>query len=207
MASATSITLFFFLIVIGLILIIFGGDTFVKSVSWIAEKLGVPRFIIGATLVSFVTTLPEIIVSSIAASQGKVDIAIGNAVGSVNANIALIMALSILFIPMAVKRREYVTKFLLLLVAILSLWLIVFTKKELSLYYSLIPIGIFVIFIIENIFVLPGIGRLCVQAIFGRDYPIIQAYVLIMGVLFVVCNLIVDVVSCYIDPRIAEKEV
>lgn len=151
MASATSITLFFFLIVIGLILIIFGGDTFVKSVSWIAEKLGVPRFIIGATLVSFVTTLPEIIVSSIAASQGKVDIAIGNAVGSVNANIALIMALSILFIPMAVKRREYVAKFFLLVIAILSLWLIVFTKKELNLYYSLIPIGIFVIFIIENI--------------------------------------------------------
>ena len=82
-----------------------------------------------------------------------------------------------------------------------------------SIHSSLNALGMSVVklvagtFIIENIFVLPGIGRLCVQAIFGRDYPIIQAYVLIMGVLFVVCNLIVDVVSCYIDPRIAEKEV
>ena len=85
--------------------------------------------------------------------------------------------------------------------------------RGLSIHSSLNALGMSVVklvagtFIIENIFVLPGIGRLCVQAIFGRDYPIIQAYVLIMGVLFVVCNLIVDVVSCYIDPRIAEKEV
>ena len=59
-------------------------------------------------------------------------------------------------------------------------------------------------FIIENIFVLPGLGRLCVSAIFNRDYPIIQAYILLMGILFVVCNLIVDIVSCQIDPRLAE---
>lgn len=151
MTQAASITLYFFLIVIGLILIIFGGDTFVKSVSWIAEKLGVPRFIIGATLVSMVTTLPEIIVSSIAAAQGKVDIAIGNAIGSVNANIALIMALSILFIPMAIKRKEYIAKFMLLIVAILALWLIVFSKGELDWKYSFIPIGIFGLFVIENV--------------------------------------------------------
>ena len=61
-------------------------------------------------------------------------------------------------------------------------------------------------FIIENIFVLPGIGRLCVQAIFGRDYPVIQAYILLMGILFVGCNLLVDIVNCYIDPRLAETE-
>jgi len=82
-----------------------------------------------------------------------------------------------------------------------------------SIHSSLNALGMSVVklvagtFIIENIFVLPGIGRLCVQAVFGRDYPIIQAYVLIMGVLFIVCNLIVDIASCYIDPRMVEKEV
>lgn len=55
--------------------------------------------------------------------------------------------------------------------------------------------------VVENIFAIPGIGRLCISAIFNRDYPIIQAYILMMGVLFVFCNLIVDVVQCVIDPR------
>ena len=55
--------------------------------------------------------------------------------------------------------------------------------------------------VVENIFAIPGIGRLCISAIFNRDYPIIQAYILMMGVLFVFCNLIVDIVQCVIDPR------
>lgn len=55
--------------------------------------------------------------------------------------------------------------------------------------------------VVENIFAIPGIGRLCISAIFNRDYPIIQAYILMMGVLFVFCNLIVDIIQCFIDPR------
>ncbi|NMM63423.1 ABC transporter permease subunit [Clostridium sp. P21] len=60
-------------------------------------------------------------------------------------------------------------------------------------------------FVIENIFAWPGIGRLCVTAIFNRDYPIIQAYVLIMAVMFVFCNLIVDIFSTLIDPRMRRE--
>ena len=56
-------------------------------------------------------------------------------------------------------------------------------------------------FVVENIFAWPGVGRLCVSAIFNRDYPVIQAYVLMMGVLFIVCNLLVDIISAMIDPR------
>ena len=55
--------------------------------------------------------------------------------------------------------------------------------------------------VIENIFAWPGIGRLCVMAIFNRDFPMIQAYVLIMAVLFVFCNLLVDLGAVWIDPR------
>lgn len=60
--------------------------------------------------------------------------------------------------------------------------------------------------IVENIFAWPGIGRLCVDAIFNRDFPIIQAYVLMMAVLFVVCNLMVDIFSAMLDPRIRREE-
>jgi nickel transport system permease protein len=60
--------------------------------------------------------------------------------------------------------------------------------------------------IVENIFAWPGIGRLCVTAIFNRDYPIIQAYVLFMAVLFVVCNLLVDIFSAVLDPRLRQEK-
>ncbi len=59
--------------------------------------------------------------------------------------------------------------------------------------------------IIENIFAWPGVGRLCVTAIFNRDYPVIQAYVLLMAVLFVVCNLLVDLFVTFVDPRMRKE--
>ena len=55
--------------------------------------------------------------------------------------------------------------------------------------------------VVDNIFAIPGIGRLCISAIFNRDYPVIQAYILMMGVMFVFCNLAIDIVQCFIDPR------
>ncbi len=58
--------------------------------------------------------------------------------------------------------------------------------------------------IIENIFAWPGVGRLCVTAIFNHDYPIIQAYVFLMAVLFVTCNLLVDIITAALDPRTRE---
>lgn len=59
--------------------------------------------------------------------------------------------------------------------------------------------------VVENIFAWPGIGRLCVSAIYNRDYPIIQAYILIMALLFVVCNLLVDIISALLDPRMRRE--
>lgn len=56
--------------------------------------------------------------------------------------------------------------------------------------------------VVENIFAWPGIGRLCINAIFNRDYPIIQAYILIMAVLFIICNLLVDIITVLLDPRL-----
>ena len=94
----------------GLVCIIKGGDLFVDAASWIAEASGIPKFIIGATIVSFATTLPEMLVSVFAALEGNADIAVGNAVGSVTANTGLIMCLSLvcmtcLMEPQAVRRE------------------------------------------------------------------------------------------------------
>lgn len=95
---------------IGLILICKGGDWFVDAASKLSEILGIPKYVIGATIVSFATTMPEIIVSVAAALDGHSAMAIGNAVGSVSANTGIILALSLFFLPVAIKREEYLFK-------------------------------------------------------------------------------------------------
>lgn len=59
--------------------------------------------------------------------------------------------------------------------------------------------------IVENIYAWPGVGRLCVTAIFNHDYPVIQAYVLLMAVMFVVFNFVVDMITTYLDPRMRKE--
>ena len=60
--------------------------------------------------------------------------------------------------------------------------------------------------VVENVFAWPGLGKLCITSIFNRDYPVIQAYVLMMGVLFVVFNLMFDISQCAVDPRLRKQE-
>jgi peptide/nickel transport system permease protein len=56
--------------------------------------------------------------------------------------------------------------------------------------------------ITETIFAIPGMGRLLVESIFGRDYPVVQAIVLFISVTVVLANLVVDILYAYLDPRI-----
>ena len=135
---------------LGIFLIVKGGDFFVDAASWMAEISGIPKFIIGATIVSIATTLPEMLVSIIAAAQGKVDMSIGNAVGSVTANIGLIMAVSILFSPASIRRRDYLPKSLLMLSAALIIVICGFFK-EVNMLFAFILLAIFILFIYENI--------------------------------------------------------
>jgi ABC-type dipeptide/oligopeptide/nickel transport system permease component len=60
--------------------------------------------------------------------------------------------------------------------------------------------------IIETVFAWPGVGRLVVQAIFSRDYPLVQASVLVLAVLFVLINFITDLIYLYLDPQISYLE-
>lgn len=82
------------LFIIGLLLIMFGGDRFVEASILISKKLGIPQIIVGATIVSLGTTLPEILTSTTAAFAGKGDISVGNAFGSIVCNTALIAAIT-----------------------------------------------------------------------------------------------------------------
>ena len=142
------------LFIVGLIFIIKGGDWFVDSASWIAEVLGVPKFVIGATIVSLATTLPEMIVSVVAAADGKVDMAAGNAVGSVTANTAMIMGIFIVCMPFAVKRKEFAPKALMMLAATIALTLgsaltgLIDVPGLEGKYHTLSTVGVVILFII-----------------------------------------------------------
>ena len=96
------------------------------AASWIAAVSGIPKLIIGATVVSLATTMPEMLVSMMAALQGKVDMSIGNAVGSVTANIGLMIGSALIIV-------------------------IAGFQGHISVSLSLILLVIFVLFIFENI--------------------------------------------------------
>ena len=159
--------LMYFLFIVGVVLIVKGGDWFVDGAVWVAEITRIPKFIIGATVVSLATTLPEIIVSTIAAveghgilvtgvgdyiaaSQDKVGMAIGNGIGSVICNTAMILAISIVFVPAAIKRRDFAPKAALLLTALIALFLFSM-NGSFSLAGAFVLLFIFAVYIFENI--------------------------------------------------------
>lgn len=138
------------LFVIGLVLIVKGGDLFVDAAGWIAEVSGIPKFIVGATIVSLATTMPEMIVSIMAAVEGKVDMAVGNAVGSVTANTALIFAIALLFMTVELTRRQYLTKSILLM-ASSAVVLLASLTGQFQLWGTIVLFLLFFVFIYENV--------------------------------------------------------
>lgn len=100
-----SLVILFF--AIGLIMTVKGGDLFVDAAIWIAEKTGISSGIIGATIVSMATTLPEFFVSTVASNEGFSEMAIGNAIGSYICNIAFIIGICSLIRPIKIKDKFF----------------------------------------------------------------------------------------------------
>lgn len=145
--SAVAVWMIF---IAGIILVVKGGDWFVDAASEIATKLRVPAFIIGATIVSVATTLPEMIVSAIAAKNGSVDMAVGNAVGSVTANTSMIMAIGMIAMSFACPRKKYLKQMLLLIASSVVLFVASIPDK-LRIIGSVILFIIFVVFMALNV--------------------------------------------------------
>lgn len=144
------LTMAIILFLVGIVLIVKGGDFFVDAASWIAEVSGIPKLIVGATIVSLATTLPEILVSVMAAAEGEVEMSVGNAVGSVTANIGLIMAISLVCMPAVIKRKDYLVKSILMLAAA-GLIVASGLKGEVGIGVSVLLIVIFLVFMWDNV--------------------------------------------------------
>ena len=95
-----------FLFAVGLVLLIKGGDWFVDGATGIAKRFHLPDIVVGATVVSIGTTLPEVMVSTTGALQGSGAMAYGNAIGSIICNTALIAAISITCNPGPVNAKS-----------------------------------------------------------------------------------------------------
>lgn len=92
-------------VVVGLILLVKAADRFVVAAARIADAAEVPPIVIGAALIGFGTSLPEMLVSGLASSQGEPELAIGNIVGSNLANLTLVLGSASLLVPPAVVPR------------------------------------------------------------------------------------------------------
>ena len=112
-----SIWLAIFLVIFGLTSLWKGADWLVSGASTIAKNLGVPAIVIGLTIVAFGTSLPEVLVSLLAAIRGNSAIAFGNVLGSNIANVFLILGLSLLMTNLPIKKNTLKIEVLLALAA------------------------------------------------------------------------------------------
>ena len=122
------------LLILGLVILIFGGELLVRSAVSFAEKFGVSSFLIGVTVVSFGTSIPELMVSIQAAMDQAADIAIGNVLGSNIANIALVLGVSVVIRPLSITTNTYKLSWWVMLISSLLFILFlldnVITKME-----------------------------------------------------------------------------
>lgn len=164
----------FTLFAVGVVLIVKGGDAFVDAAGWMAEASGIPPFIVGATVVSLATTLPEMLVSVIAARKGQVEMAAGNAIGSVTANTGLILAVAVIAMAGKAPRRAYLAKSLLLVSGIAVL-LVSARGGALGAAGCLLLAGIFALFLAENLCSARAAAAKDAQTVRGKVYPRILA--------------------------------
>ena len=134
-------------IVIAAVGIILGGDVVVDSASNIAAKFGMSQTLIGLTIVSVGTSLPELVTSIVAARKNEVDMALGNAIGSNVFNILFVLGIAGAISPMAFL-NENVIDIVILLVFSLIVWLFAWTKKEIKRGEGLIMVLLYVLYVV-----------------------------------------------------------
>lgn len=148
------------LFIVGLLLVIKGGDWFVDGAIWIAKKTHIPSLIIGATVVSIGTTIPEICVSTISVIKGLSnpalqtslnEMAVGNAVGSMMCNTALILAIVLCIRPPLAEKNGFRSKAIYLTGATVLLIIFSVTGNSINVVEGSILLVLFVGFITMNV--------------------------------------------------------
>ena len=136
------------LIVLGLILLVFGGNWLLKSAIGLSLRLEIPKIVIGMTVVSFATSAPELIVSLNSALEGHADIALGNVIGSNIANLGMVLAITIILSTIPIKKSFYKTDWPVMMIASMLLYGFIAFDGVLVRYEGVILFSFLIIFLI-----------------------------------------------------------
>lgn len=155
------------LFLLGFVLLIFGGNWFVDGSTGIAKRYHIPELLIGATVVSIGTTLPEVMVSATSAAKGIGDIAYGNAIGSIICNTSLIAAITIAVKPAPVNKKELIKPVCFFFAAAVFYAAVAYVKGYFSRPVGIILLAVFIIYMVINV----------KDAISGKAVPADEGYV------------------------------
>ena len=134
------------LFAVGLVLLIKGGDWFVDGATGIAKRFHLPDIVVGATVVSIGTTLPEVMVSTTGALAGSGAMAYGNAIGSIICNTALIAAISITCNPGPVNVKSMKTPVIFFFCSAALYCFASYVLGEFPRWMGFVMLGIFVVY-------------------------------------------------------------
>ncbi len=137
------------ILVLGLVLVIKGGDLVVDVCSKLGDLTGISDVLIGSTVVSFATTLPELTITILGMSQGSVDLVLGNGFGTVLVNICLVIGLSLCFVRLKRVNKTTQSKllYMLVLVLLLSFFAII---NVLNVYVGILFLLLFLLYFIKT---------------------------------------------------------
>ena len=139
------------LFAVGLVLLIKGGDWFVDGATGIAKRFNLPDIVVGATVVSIGTTLPEVMVSTTGALQGSGAMAYGNAIGSIICNTALIAAISIVCNPGPVNVKSMKTPVIFFFCSAALYCFASYVLGEFPRWMGFVMLGIFVVYTVLTV--------------------------------------------------------
>ena len=135
-------------IVIGLTLLVFGGNWLLKAAVGLSLKLNIPKIVIGMTVVSFATSAPELIVSIKSALEGATGLAVGNVIGSNIANLALVLAITVILSPIQVEKSFYTTDCPIMMIASAMLYFFIAYDHTIQTYEGVILFITLLLFLI-----------------------------------------------------------
>ncbi len=139
------------LFAVGLVLLIKGGDWFVDGATGIAKRFNLPDIVVGATVVSIGTTLPEVMVSTTGALSGSGAMAYGNAIGSIICNTALIAAISITCNPGPVNVKSMKTPAIFFFMSAALYCFAAYALGEFPQWMGFVMLGIFVVYMLLTV--------------------------------------------------------
>ena len=132
-------------LIVGAAAIAFGGDLTVDTASRIAIELGMSQTLVGLTIVSIGTSLPELVTSVVAARKNEVDMAVGNAVGSNIFNILMVLGISSAISPVALI-WENIIDIVLLMVFSVMVWIFAGNRKKIERKEGIIMVVVYLVY-------------------------------------------------------------